>query len=263
MENILIKIWSMNIVKSLIALIICFIVYKIFKSIIDKCIKKGLEHNKFDGKKEIYIKLLNNILKYIFIILITIIILKINGINVTSLLAGLGIAGIVVGLALQDALKDIIMGANIITDNYFMIGDVVKYNGYEGKVISFGLKTTKIKDIYTNDVISITNRNIDKIVNVSDWLDINFPVSYNDKIENVEKVLNEASEKIKLYKNVKNCKYLGINELADSSMIYKLRIYCIPEFKPQIKRDCIRCVKILFDENNITIPYTQIDIHNI
>ena len=48
---------------------------------------------------------------------------------------------------LQDALKDIIMGCNIILDNYFVVGDIVTYNGFTGEVVEFGLKNTKISPI--------------------------------------------------------------------------------------------------------------------
>lgn len=225
--------------------------------------KKRMSKNKKDGKKETYIKLFNNILKYVFLIVTIVLILQVNGVEVSSLVAGLGVAGIVSGLALQDALKDIIMGANIITDNFFVVGDVVNYNGIEGKVLSIGLKNTKIQDINTKNILSITNRNIEKIINVSDWLDIDVPISYNEKTEKIEKVLNQIAEKAKKSQYIKNCEYLGINDFASSAVIYKIRVYCNPEYKPNVNRTVRRIIKIALDENNIQIPFMQIDIHNI
>ena len=70
----------------------------------------------------------------------TLILLNLYGVNTTSLIAGLGIAGAVLGLALQDALKDIFNGLSIIFDNYFVVGDLVDYNGFVGTVTDFGLK---------------------------------------------------------------------------------------------------------------------------
>lgn len=225
--------------------------------------KKRMSKNKKDGKKETYIKLFNNILKYVFLIVTIVLILQVNGVEVSSLVTGLGVAGIVGGLALQDALKDIIMGANIITDNFFVVGDVVNYNGIEGKVLSIGLKNTKIQDINTKNILSITNRNIEKIINVSDWLDIDVPISYNEKTEKIEKVLNQIAEKAKKSQYIKNCEYLGINDFASSAVIYKIRVYCNPEYKPNVNRTVRRIIKIALDENNIQIPFMQIDIHNI
>lgn len=250
-------------VETIIIIVISIILYTIFKIVIDKAMKKRMPKTKKDGKKETYIKLFNNILKYVFLLITAVLILQVNGVNVSSLITGLGIAGIVAGLALQDALKDIIMGANIITDNFFVIGDVVNYEGIEGKVLSIGLKNTKIQDINTKNIVSITNRNIEKIINVSEWLDIDVPISYNEKTEKVEKVLNQIAEKSKKEQYIKNCEYLGINDFADSAVIYKMRVYCHPEYKPTVNRSVRRIIKLSLDENNIQIPFMQIDIHNI
>ena len=73
--------------------------------------------------------------------------MQIYGVNVNSLVAGLGLVSVVVGLAIQDPLKDIITGVNIITDDYFSLGDVIKVDDVEGKVVQLGVRTTKIKDI--------------------------------------------------------------------------------------------------------------------
>ena len=55
--------------------------------------------------------------------------------------AGLGILGVIFGLAIQDWLKDIIRGSSILSDNYFAVGDVVKYKDIEGKVLVIEIKT--------------------------------------------------------------------------------------------------------------------------
>ena len=58
------------------------------------------------------------------------ILLNLYGVNTTSLIAGLGIAGVALAFGLQEALKDIVSGIGIIMDNYFVVGDVVDYNGF-------------------------------------------------------------------------------------------------------------------------------------
>ena len=88
------------------------------------------------------------------------------GVDTSSFIAGLGVASVVIGLALQDALKDIIGGINIILDNFYVVGDYVKYGDFTGQVISFGLKSTKIKD-FNGNVMVVSNRNIDEIINLS------------------------------------------------------------------------------------------------
>ena len=97
---------------------------------------------------------------YVIIVITVLLILQINGINVSSLLAGVGIMGAVIGLAIQDWLKDIIRGTSILSDNYFSVGDIIRYNGIEGKVVVIGLKTTKIQELKTGYIKSIANRKI-------------------------------------------------------------------------------------------------------
>ena len=252
-KNLINSSWT----KSLVALIIGIIIYKFIK----KVINKNLKVKKLNSKQETYVKLINNIFKYVFFLMIILFILQINGVNVSSLITGVGIVSAIVGLALQDFLKDIIMGINILSENFFMVGDIIKYDNIEGKVLSIGLRNTKIKDIYTDHIFSITNRNIDKITNVSGSLYISIPAPYEEPLEKIEAILEEACDIIKKNEYVRDCTYIGVGAFESSSMIYKLKVICEPEFKPSIYRKVLRCVKVLFDKNGVVIPYQQIDVH--
>lgn len=257
----LVKVLSNSIVKSIIVIILSYIIYKIISNILlNKTKKIKMVDN---NKGQTYIRLINNILKYIFVIITFITVLQINNINVTSMIAGLGLAGAGIVLAVQDALKDIIRGASIISDNYFKVGDVVKYNDIEGKVLVLGLKTTKIKSLSTGNVISISNRNIEQIEVVSNNVFINIPLSYELKQSKVDKVLMEIVDSIKRIDNIKECNYLGPNNLNDSSIDYLIGIELDNnEKKRQSRRDVIKEVLLVLEKNNIEIPYNQLDIHN-
>ena len=185
-----------------------------------------------------------------------------NGVNVSSIVASLGLITVIVGFALQDALKDIIMGINIVVNDYFSIGDVLKIDNIEGKVIEIRLKSTRMKDVNNGNIFMISNRNISQALNLSEQLDIDIPLPYEEKITRVEEVMNTMIEQISKLENVTKVEYKGLNEFGDSAIYYKIRIFCKPEFKPQIKRDSNRIIKLELDKNNINIPYKQIDIHN-
>ena len=162
---------------------------------------------------------------------------------------------------MQDALKDIIMGFNIIVDNYFSVGDVIKIDDVEGKVIGLGIKNTKIEDINNPNILVIANRNISKSKVLANRFDIDIPLPYEENIQRMEDVLNEIINKVKENVNVNDIKYEGISEFADSSIKYKLRVWCRIENKFQIKRAILRIVKMELDERNIQIPYNQLDVH--
>ena len=156
------------------------------------------------------------------------------------MLAGVGIVSVIIGLAIQDALKDIIRGFSILSEEYFSVGDVVTYGDITGKVLVLGLKTTKIKDISTENIISIANRNIEQIQIVSNSLFINFPMPYEVPIEKAEKVINEILSSLQEINNIENTEYKGVNELADSSIKYLIKITCPPEKRLQVRRDTLR-----------------------
>ena len=250
---------SNNLVQSIIVLIVIYILYLlIYKFILTN---KGIIKFSIGNRNATFVNLIKNAVKYIFLIIAVLVILQINGVNVNSLIAGIGIISVVIGLALQDALKDIIKGFNILSDSYFKVGDVIKYKNIEGKVLVIGIKTTKIKDITTQNIISIANRNIEQVEVVSTQLDIEIPLSYELKQKSANKVLEEISLKIEELKSVSICEYIGINKFGESSINYLIRIQCNPSTKYQTKRDSQVIIINVLENNKIEIPYNQIDIH--
>ena len=107
---------------------------------------------RLDKKGKTMIKLFTNTVKYLIITIAIALILQVYGINVNSLIAGLGLVSVIAGLAIQDPLKDIVSGINIITDDYYSLGDVINIDGIEGKVIQLGVRTTKILDTKRGDI---------------------------------------------------------------------------------------------------------------
>ena len=256
------ELWKLKIFSSIITLIVIFMIYKLVIYFLKKS-EKNTKFSLFTSKKsKTYIRLLQSIIRYIFIIIAVLIIMQIYGIEVSSVLAGVGIIGIVFGLAIQDWLKDIIRGSSIISDNYFSVGDIVKYNDIEGKLLIIGLKTTKIQDLRTNNIVSIANRNIEQIEIVSNCIYLNIPFPYEVPIKDAEKVVNEICTDIKGIKDIDDCNYMGVNELADSCINYYILVNSNPVHKFQVIRDCKRAILIRMAKNNISVPYQQIDIHS-
>ena len=249
------------IVKSLFSILISIIIYNVFVMIIGSSINRGGLGKLSTKKKATYLKMLKSIIRYVLIVINVLVILKIFGINITSMLAGVGIIGIILGFAVQDALKDIIKGIDIIADNYYQVGDVIKYEDITGKVISIGLKTTKLEDVNTFNIVSISNRNIEKVEVVSNLINIDVPISYEVSLDKAEKVINDIVESIKKHEGVNKCEYRGVNDLADSSIKYQIKVYCNPINKVQIRRDSLRYILVGLDKYHLSVPYNQIDVH--
>ena len=115
------------IIVPIIYIVIGIIIFRILKRIITKAIeRKG--HLKITQKQRLNTinLLLLNIIKYIIIIIVVLGTLSIFGINVKSILAGLGIGTAIIGLAFQDLAKDLISGFSIITEGEYEVGDTIE-----------------------------------------------------------------------------------------------------------------------------------------
>ena len=253
--------WITNIIYSILIILIGILLYIIFINIIFKRFEKKCQ-NIFKGHKfDTYIKLFKSISRYLFIIILIFILLKINGVNITSMVTGVGVLGIIFGFAIQDALKDIIKGFDIITDSYYQVGDIIRVDKYTGKVISIGIKTTKLEDIFEKNIISISNRNIECVEVLSHMINIDIPLPYDLGLKKAEEVIEDITKNIKKIDKVENVEYRGVNEFAESSIKYQIKVYSQPINKIQTRRDSLTCILNCLEEKNIHIPFNQIDIH--
>ena len=253
---------KMKIINSIIVVLLSILAYRLICYVI----KKGEQREKskfINGKRsKTYLNLVRSIVKYAFIILTTLILFQINGIDVSSVLTGVGLIGAVLGFAIQDWIKDVIRGSTIISDEYCSVGDLVKYRDVEGKVLSVGIKSMKIQDIKTGNIKTIANRNIEEIDIVSNLIYIKVPMPYELPLDKAEKMISNMVENIKKNEDVSDSKYKGVTEFADSSIDYLIEITCNQFRKLQVRRDALRTILAEMEKNGISVPYTQIDIHN-
>lgn len=252
--------WILKIIYSIITILISLILY----NLIVKFSEKIIENNKIFNKRKTktYVKLAKNINRYIFIIFVFLIVLKIYGVDVTSMLAGIGLIGVIIGLAIQDFLKDIIRGSSILSDDYFSVGDVIKYKDIEGKVLVVGLKTTKIQELSTGNIYSIANRNIEEVAVMSKLIYVRVPLPYELKLKEQHKVINGIVNIIKKDELVEACENVGLTELADSKIEYLLKITLNPVNRLQVRRNVLEHIIEGLEKNSIDVPYNQLDIHN-
>lgn len=237
------------------------VAYIIVSKVVGKITSKG--NNAKDKRKTTIINLVKSIIKYLILIFIVLGILDVYGVNTTSIIASLGVAAAVIGLAFQDIIKDFLAGITIIFDNKYAVGDVVEINGFTGTVISLGLRTTKIK-AFSGEVKCIGNSSFSEVTNynlaVSDLL-IKLNVAYNTNIDKLEKVLESLRKNILEIENVKDYKLLGVDSLGDSSIVYLIDITCKAMTGAPIKRKVLRLIKEKFDKEGINIPYTTVDVN--
>jgi small conductance mechanosensitive channel len=214
---------------------------------------------------ETLIVFFKNVMYYALLIVVILTALEQVGVQTTSFLAILGAAGLAVGLALKDSLSNFASGVMIVFFKPFKIGDFVTAGGVTGTVTEIHLFNTEFKT-GDNQKILVPNASItsDSIINVNAHdkrrIDLTVGVSYNDDIKKVKDILTEiVSSHEKVLQEEAN--KIAVSELADSSVNFIVRAWVNTADYWDVRFDLIETIKSKFDEEGITIPYPQTDVH--
>jgi small conductance mechanosensitive channel len=187
------------------------------------------------------------------------------GISLAPMLAGLGVAGFIVGFALQDSLGNFASGAMILIYRPFDVGDLVEVTGASGLVRKMNLVSTTITTL-DNQTLVVPNSKIwgDVIKNVTAQkerrVDLEFGIAYDDDIELAERILDEiVSAHEKVLKNPEPV--IKLHTLGDSSVNFIVRPWTKTVNYWNVYWDLTREVKLRFDREGISIPFPQQDVH--
>ena len=224
--------------------------------------KKGDSKVFSNKKRKTYLRVLRSTIAATIVIIVILIILQLLGINVNSMLAGVGIVSIVVGFALQDAMKDIFRGLEIVSDNYYNIGDVIKFGDNVGQVISINLRTTKIQDINTMNIVSIANRNINQVEVITGYIYLQTPLPLRIKPDAAKLIMAEISKNVRKLKGVTSVVDQGLTAITNSSLNYQIQITCDPMDQLQIRRDALGVIVDTLATHKILLPYSKLDLHS-
>ena len=187
------------------------------------------------------------------------------GISLGPLLAGLGVAGFIVGFALQDTLGNFASGMMILIYRPYDVGDLVDVGGVYGKVEKMNVVSTTLLTV-DNQLFVLPNSKIwgDVIKNVTAQdirrVDMVFGISYSDDIPKSEAVLKEI---LKSHAKVLDAPepVVRLHTLGASSVDFVVRPWVKVNDYWDVYWDVTRTVKMRFDEEGISIPFPQQDVH--
>ena len=210
-------------------------------------------------------RLLVSFIKWAIALTAVFFILDAWGVPATATLTGAGVLALIIGLGSQSLVADILAGIFIVFEGEFQVGDIVIIDGWRGEVREIGMRTTKLLDVGGNVKI-VNNSEIKTIINQTQELSLaksSVYVSYNARIEKVEAVIADNIEKIKekIPAIVKGPIYMGVSELGESGVELLFVAYCKEDDIYQVQRDINREIKIMFDDNDIEIPFNQLVVH--
>ena len=239
-----------------------FIVGKILAKIILGIMTKVLQRSHTD---EMLIKFARSITNAFLMLIIVIAALSVLGFNTTSLVAVLASAGLAIGLALQDSMKNFASGVLLLTFKPFGKGDYVDAGGSEGTVRSISL--------FSTDMLTLDNKHV-IVPNGTIWsnvitnytheaqrrVDMVFGIGYSDDIGKARTIIEEilAANPLIL---ADPAPMVAVSELADSSVNFVVRPWGETDDYWTVLFEVTEAVKLAFDEQGVSIPFPQMDVH--
>jgi small conductance mechanosensitive channel len=247
-----------------IAAVLIFYIGKIVAKFITNFSKKAMRKASLD---ETITKFGGNVIYGGLMVFIILAALSKLGINTNSFIAVLGAAGLAVGLAFQGTLSNLGAGVLLVFFRPFNVGDFINTAGESGVVEEINLFSTLLKT-GDNKQIIIPNSSIigGNITNFSAKetrrVDFVFGIGYDDDLKLAKNTLEEiinADERV-----LKDpAPFVAVSELADSSVNFVVKAWVKSGDYWGVRFDTLEKVKLTFDEKNISIPYPQMDIHQV
>ena len=255
-----------DILLKMFVVVVILVLFRFLSKLARRGVKAGLAHSKANISvllKDTVTSLTGGLVM-LFGVLIA---LSQIGLSVGPLLAGLGIAGFIIGFALQDTLANFASGAMILIYRPFDVDDFVEVTGATGVVKKMNLVSTTIAT-FDNQILVVPNSKIwgDVIKNVTQQdkrrVDLEFGIGYRDDIEKAERILAEVAREHELVLDTPETN-IRVASLGDSSVNLILRPWVKTVDYWHVYWDLTREVKLRFDKEGINIPYPQRDVHII
>ncbi len=243
------------------ALLILIIGRIIIRSIL-RAVRRAGERKEVDATLKSFTSSIISTALYILLLLT---IASTLGIPMTSFVALVGAAGLAVGLALQGSLSNFAGGVLILLFRPFSVGDFIEAQGFMGTVVDIKVLYTSLNTIDNKRAVipngSLSNGAVTNFsINPTRRVDLTFGISYDDSIDQAKEIIHrviEANEEI-----LKDpAPTVGVSAHADSSINFTVRVWCRREHFLSVMFAMNEQVKKIFDQEGITIPFPQRDVH--
>lgn len=246
-------------------LVIAFLIYFIGKKIIKWTLKVLTKFFDKSSMDEGVSKFILSLIKAVLYGILFICVVGKLGIPTSSFIALIGSAGVTVGLALQGSLSNFAGGILILILKPFRVGDYIIAGGLEGKVTAIDIFYTKLLSV-DNQYIVIPNGTLSNtnIVNVTNEdvrrLDLLVEVDYSENMKHVKEVLYRLASGHELSLSEEYDIDVFVNSFEASAIQMGVRVWVAKDNYWKLKWELLEQIKETFDEENISIPYNQLDV---
>ncbi len=213
--------------------------------------------------------LIRRVILITLILISFLLVLTVWEVNLTPFLAVGTVIGAAVGFGAQDLVRDFLAGFFILAEDQYHIGDTITIAGVAGTVEDIQLRVTVLRDLngnahyVPNGQITVTS-NFTSVF-AQPVLDIN--VGYGEDIDTAMRVIIDEANKLYASEEWRDTfrgepEMLGVNELADSSVVIRLRLTTDADERWTVRREALRRIKNRLDAEGIEIPFPQIRVHD-
>lgn len=189
------------------------------------------------------------------------------GVNIGPLLAGAGVLGLAIGFGAQKLVQDVITGAFIQFENAMNEGEVVTAGGITGVVERLTIRSVGLRALDgVYHVIPFSS--VDSVSNFMKGFSYHVAhigVAYREKISEVKALMHEAFERLQQTEHsekiIAELEMHGVTEFADSAVMVRARIKCVPGSQWAIGRAYNEIIKEVFDEHGVEIPFPHVTLY--
>jgi MscS family membrane protein len=267
--------WSwVNTMELLYAmLVIMLVAWMAFKILKDVLLIWGKAYSEKTDTEidDIMLPLFEKVGMIVIIIIAIIAILNLLGIDVTMLVAGMGVMGLVIAFAAQDTLGNFISGMFLLTDRPFKVGDLVLMeNGDYCRVEHIGMRSTKLYNTFDHDVIILPNSKIanEKVINLTEpdnkmKIQVIMGVDYSTDINQAKDIMLTIAKTHKgVMQEEGHSPFVRVVEFADSAIMIKLYawVYHLTD-QWKVASELREEMFYTFKKVGIEIPFPQRVVH--
>jgi moderate conductance mechanosensitive channel len=190
------------------------------------------------------------------------------GISIAPFVATAGVAGVAVGLGLQNLMKDYFAGVVLLTEDQIRKGDVIEAGGKAGLVEQMTLRYVRLRD-YDGNVHFVPNGAITAVTNLSReyaYSVIDAGIAYRADIDRAFGVMREVASEMRAdagysWRIREDLEIAGVERWENSAVVLRARLKVIPLEQWNVKRDFLRRLKYAFDAAGIEIPYPHLTVY--
>jgi len=247
------------VLPKLLLIVVCLVVVKLLLKLTEKILSKS----KLDKSLHAIIR---SVVKILLLFVAVMIVAASFGINVSSLLAVLSIAGVAVSLAIQDILSNFFSGVVLLGSKPFKVGDFVTVGGQTGTIVETGLTHTKLHTL-DNQVILVPNSavtsNVITNVTAEDTrrVDFTFTASYEADADKVKAALTEAADVPQVLKD--QPVFVALSSYGESSVEYIVRVWVKTADYWDAYFAIMDRVRTTYAAHGVSMTYPHINVHNV